>query len=132
MFSENLKPNMVRSCLLVTLIKCPKGHKCVGSLCRLVKTLIVQFGQTKQGTRSPIELFWTAKDQICGIRIRILHLHPQCDGPRLILKTNRFDQQYISSSASWLPPTTTATERIHLVKTELHKLLHFILVVAYC
>ena len=32
---------LVRSCLLVTLIKCPKGHKCVGSLCRLVKTLII-------------------------------------------------------------------------------------------
>ena len=58
---------MVRSCLLVTLIKCPKGHKCVGSLCRLVKTLIVSSvrptGQaSKQGTRSPIELFWTAKN----------------------------------------------------------------------
>ena len=54
---------LVRSCLLVTLIKCPKGHKCVGSLCRLVKTLIVSsVRQTDQGTRSPIELFWRAKN----------------------------------------------------------------------
>ena len=53
---------LVRSCLLVTLIKCPKGHKCVGSLCRLVKTLIVSSVRPRdQGTRSPIELFWTAK-----------------------------------------------------------------------
>ena len=39
---------LVRSCFL-------------GSSCNLVKTLIVSFvRQTKQGTRSPIELFWTS------------------------------------------------------------------------
>ena len=31
----------VRSCLLITLIKCLKGHKSLGSLCSVVKTLIV-------------------------------------------------------------------------------------------
>ena len=31
----------VRSCLLITLIKCLKGHKFLGSLCSVVKTLIV-------------------------------------------------------------------------------------------
>ena len=55
---------LVRSCLLVTLIKCPKGHKCVGSLCRLVKTLIVSLVRQ---TRCPIELFWTAKNIIKDI-----------------------------------------------------------------
>ena len=32
---------LVRSCLLITLIKCLKGHKSLGSLCSVVKTLIV-------------------------------------------------------------------------------------------
>ena len=60
---------LVRSCLLVSLIKCPKGHKCVGSLCRLVKTLIVSSVRpVDQGTRSPIELFWTAKKLVFSIR----------------------------------------------------------------
>ena len=57
---------MIRSCLLITLIKCLKGHKSLGSLCNVLKTLIVSgAGQTNrptdQGTLSPIELFWTAK-----------------------------------------------------------------------
>ena len=53
---------MVRQCLLITLIKCLKGHKSLGSLCSVVKTLIVSGNrQTDQGTRCPIELFWTAK-----------------------------------------------------------------------
>ena len=52
----------VMSCLLITLNKCLKGHKSLGSLLSLVKTLIVSLvRQTNQGTRSPIELFWTAK-----------------------------------------------------------------------
>ena len=52
----------VRSCLLITLIKCLKGHKSLGSLCSVVKTLIVSGNRPSyQGTRSPIELFWTAK-----------------------------------------------------------------------
>ena len=52
--SENL-PKMC-------LIKCLKGHKSLGSLCSVVKTLIVSGVRAReQGTRSPIELFWTAK-----------------------------------------------------------------------
>ena len=53
---------MVRSCLLITLIKCLKGHKSLGSLCNVVKALIVSgAGPSKGQTMSPIELFWTAK-----------------------------------------------------------------------
>ena len=49
--------------LLITLIKCLKGHKSPGSLCSVVEGLIVSgAGPTNQGTRSPIELFWTAKN----------------------------------------------------------------------
>ena len=45
-----------------TLIKCLKGHKFLGSLCSVVNTLIVSgVRQTDRGTRSPIELLWTAK-----------------------------------------------------------------------
>ena len=52
----------VRSCLLITLIKCLKGHKSLGSLGSVVKGSIVSLvGPRYQGTRSPIELFWTAK-----------------------------------------------------------------------
>ena len=51
------------SCLLITLIKCIKGHKPLGSLCSVVKTLIVSGNRpTKGQTRSPIELLWTAKN----------------------------------------------------------------------
>ena len=54
---------LVRSCLLITLIKCLKGHKSLGSLCNVVKALIVSgAGPTKGQTMSPIELFWTAKN----------------------------------------------------------------------
>ena len=43
--------------------KCLKGQKSLGSLCSVVNSLIVTGAQpTKQGTRSPIELFWTAKN----------------------------------------------------------------------
>ena len=51
----------VRSCLLIPLIKCLKGHKSLGSLCN-VWLLVVTEGPTKGGTRCPIELFWTAKN----------------------------------------------------------------------
>ena len=55
---------MSQTCLLISLIKCLKGHKSLGSLCSVVKTLIVSLvGQTDQGTMSPIELFWTAKNR---------------------------------------------------------------------
>ena len=56
---------MSQTCLLITLIKCLKGHKSLGSLCSVVKTLIVSLvgptdqgtkGPRDQGTRSPIEL----------------------------------------------------------------------------
>ena len=50
------------SCLLITLNKCLKGHKSLGLLfvCQLVKSwqLVSQWV-----TRSPIELFWTAKNK---------------------------------------------------------------------
>ena len=53
---------MSQTCLLISLIKCLKGHKSLGSLCSVVKTLIVSLvGQTDRP--SPIELFWTAKNQ---------------------------------------------------------------------
>ena len=56
---------LVRSCLLITLIKCLKGHKSLGSLCNVVKALIVSgVRPSNQGTMSPIELFWTAKKMI--------------------------------------------------------------------
>ena len=55
---------MVRSCLLITLVKCLKGHKSPGSLCSVVKPLIVSGARATKGqTMSPIELFWTAKKQ---------------------------------------------------------------------
>ena len=52
---------MSQTCLLITLIKCLKGHKSLGSLGSVVKGFIVSlFGPryqgTDQGTRSPIEL----------------------------------------------------------------------------
>ena len=54
---------MPQTSLLIILINCLKGHKSLGSLCSVVKTLIVSLvGQTDQGTMSPIELFWTAKN----------------------------------------------------------------------
>ena len=39
--SLSLSLFLVRSCLLITLIKCLKGHKSLGSLCSVVKALIV-------------------------------------------------------------------------------------------
>ena len=59
----------VRSCLLIILIKSLKGHKSLGSLCSVVKTLIVSGnGPTNGRTMSPIELFWTAKNQAFVIK----------------------------------------------------------------
>ena len=54
---------LVRSCFLITLIKCLKGHKSLGSLCNVVKALIVSAnGPTDQARdKSPIGLFWTDK-----------------------------------------------------------------------
>ena len=48
--------------LLIPLIKCLKGHESLGSLCSVVKTLIVSgVRERDRRTMSPIELFWTAK-----------------------------------------------------------------------
>ena len=45
------------SCLLIPLIKCLWGHKSLGSLCSVVKTLIVSLvRRTDRRTMSPIEL----------------------------------------------------------------------------
>ena len=53
---------LVSSCLLITLNKCLKGHKSLGSLCSGVKTLIASGARPTDGrTRSHIELLWTAK-----------------------------------------------------------------------
>ena len=42
---------------IVNLIKCLKDHKSLGSLCSVMKGLIVSDAQqTKEGTCSPIEL----------------------------------------------------------------------------
>ena len=42
-------------CHLISLIRCLKGRKSLGSLCSVVKTN----GQTNKGTMCCIELFWT-------------------------------------------------------------------------
>ena len=67
---------LVRSCLLVTLIKCPKGHKCVGSLCRLVKTLIVSSVRPRdQGTRCSVagQLIINTKAISCQCKKDVSH-----------------------------------------------------------
>ena len=52
----------VNSCLIITHRSQLVTHKSIGSLCSVVKTLIVSGNrQTNQGTRSSIKLFWTAK-----------------------------------------------------------------------
>ena len=40
---------MVRSCLLITLTKCPKGHQSLEPLCSVVKTLIVSSVRQTKG-----------------------------------------------------------------------------------
>ena len=70
---------MVGSCLLITLIKCLKGHKSLGSLYSVVKTLIVCGNRQSKGrTRSPIELFWTAKHPCEHFVVKFLH-HSLCN-----------------------------------------------------
>ena len=61
----NIVKMLVRSCFLITLIKCLKGHKSLGSLCN-VKSKSEWLSQwvTQSVTRSPIELLWTAKNII--------------------------------------------------------------------
>ena len=50
---------LVRSCFLIILIKCLKGHKSLESLCN-VKSKSQAVSESV--TRSPIELLWTAKN----------------------------------------------------------------------
>ena len=61
----------VRSCLLFTLMKCLKGHKSLGSLGSVLCMSKVKVPSVSEWlsdwvsqwvTRSPIELFWTAKN----------------------------------------------------------------------
>ena len=71
---QNLKPSKnlkifqkSENLLKICLIKYLKGHKSLGSLCNVVKGLIVSLVRatnqpTKGRTMSPIELFWTAKN----------------------------------------------------------------------
>ena len=45
---------LVRSCPLITLIKCVKGHKSLGSLCSVVKTLIVSGARPTKRARDKV------------------------------------------------------------------------------
>ena len=57
-----------------------KGHKSLGSLCSVVKTLIDSLvRQTEQGTMSPIELLWTAKNTLY-VSLKVL----EPSGPQLL------------------------------------------------
>ena len=53
---------LVRSRFLITLIKCLKGHKSLGSLCNVKSKSTVSQLVSQWMTRSPIELLWTAKN----------------------------------------------------------------------
>ena len=55
----------VRSWLLITLIKCLKGHKSLGSHCSVVKTLIVSGAGPSKGPRGKVT-YWTAKKDLQG------------------------------------------------------------------
>ena len=59
---------IVRSCLLITLIKCLKGHKSLGSLCSVGKTLVPNQPRDQRTDRqchllSCQTLVWTAKNK---------------------------------------------------------------------
>ena len=49
---------LIRSCLLITLINCLKGHKSFGSFCVVVKTLIVSGARTKKIALYKITLYY--------------------------------------------------------------------------
>ena len=53
---------LVRSCFLLTLNKCLKGHRSLGSL----------FVCRKSVTRSPIELFWIARNMLHVYDVQML------------------------------------------------------------
>ena len=58
--SLSLSIFLVMSCLLIILIQCLKGHKSLGSLFECQNQMVTE-SVTQSVTRSPIELFWTAK-----------------------------------------------------------------------
>ena len=69
----------VRSCLLITLIKCLKGHKSLGSLGSVVKGFIVSLvGPRYQGTKGQghlLSCLWTANNKyILQKHIKLHHL----------------------------------------------------------
>ena len=66
---------IVRSCLLITLIKCLKGHRSLGSLfdVKSKSTLSESVSESVSEwvTRSPIELFWTAKKMLEPVELDV-------------------------------------------------------------
>jgi len=58
----------VRSCLLITLIKCLKGHKSLGSLGSVVKVFIVSWVQPTNGQTDKVT-YWA----VCG-QLKIYHM----------------------------------------------------------
>ena len=90
---------LVTSCPLITLSKCLKGHKSLGSLCSFVKTLVVTDGQVKQGTRSPNELFWTAKKTMTKMNINGQQRH--CSFHIHLIMTTYLVQQRESCTIAW-------------------------------
>ena len=64
----------VRSCLLITLIKSLKGHKSLGSLCSVVKGLIVS-GVRRTDRRTDNESYRA----VCG-QLKTMHVYVYIDG----------------------------------------------------
>ena len=62
------KDFLVRSCLLITLIKCLKGYKFLGSLCSIVKNLIVRGAQgTSLISRQEVSNILLPKTSVCPV-----------------------------------------------------------------
>ena len=59
--------NVGQTCFLITLIKCLKGHKSLGSLCNVKSKSTVNEWVSQLVTRSPIDLLWTAKNMVWQI-----------------------------------------------------------------
>ena len=57
---------LVMSCLFITLIKCLKGHKSLGSLCSVVKTLIVSGNRQTKGQGHLLSCSGQLKRTHCG------------------------------------------------------------------
>ena len=100
---------LVRSCVPITLIKYLKGHRSLGSLfvCQSVK-----FCEwvSESVTRSPIELFWTAKNTI---NMTVLFLSFLCTLPEPMLQTQPSNKQGI-----W------CCQKLYKVKNALCKCIH--------